>query len=125
MAGPELVGLPVGGPATVPQAKDELGIDPEDVRDDARLQLRVDAVNAQVRSWPCSAPAVDADDWAAPELGDVVLGANMLVARLFRRKNSPAGVESFGSNGAVYVMRTDPDIAQMLKLGAWSGPQLG
>lgn len=119
----ELAGLPEGGPATLPTAKVELNIDMEDVRDDARIQLRVDAVNRQVRSWPCAVEAVDAEDWSGAD--DVVLGANLLVARLFRRKNSPAGVEAFGSTGVAYVMRNDPDIAQMLKLGTWAGPQVG
>jgi len=54
-----------------------------------------------------------------------VQGATMLAARLHRRKGSPAGVEAFGSLGAAYVMRTDPDIAMFLKLGSWQRPQVG
>jgi hypothetical protein len=34
-------------------------------------------------------------------------------------------VEAFGAQGAVYVNRNDPDIAQLLKLGSWSAPQVG
>lgn len=124
MSRTELAGLPDGGPASLAGARLQLGItDPEDVRDDDRIATWVAAVNRMVRSWRCSQAAVDQDDWAG--VADVVAGANMLVARMFRRKNSPAGVESFGSDGAVYVSRSDPDIAQLLQLGQWRGPQLG
>lgn len=122
----ELVGLPEGGPASLPDVKVQLSI--TDARDDARLQLIVDAVNSQVRSWPVSLAAVDTDpaaDPARPWPARITLGAAMLCARLFRRKNSPAGVEAFGSEGAAYVMRSDPDIAQLLELGSWQGPMVG
>jgi hypothetical protein len=49
----------------------------------------------------------------------------MLAARLFRRRNSPAGVEAMGPDGATYVMRNDPDIGQLLRLGSWQLPGLG
>jgi hypothetical protein len=55
----------------------------------------------------------------------IVLGASMLGARLFARKNSPAGVQSFADGAALYVQRNDPDIAQLLKLGRWSIPTVG
>lgn len=126
MATGELVGLPTGGPTSLPQAKGQLGI--TDARDDERLQLIVDAVNSQVRSWPVSLAAVDTDpaaDPARPWPARITMGATLMVARLFRRKNSPAGVEAFGSEGAAYVMRSDPDIAQLLELGSWTGPMVG
>lgn len=50
--------------------------------------------------------------WAA----DVELGAVMLAARLIRRRNSPAGIESFTTEGAAYVTRRDPDLARLLRL---------
>ena len=115
----ELVGLPVGGPASLPDVKGQLSI--ADARDDVRLQLIVDAVNSQVRTWPVSTAAVDSAEWPAR----IKLGAVLLCARLFRRKNSPAGVEAFGSEGAAYVMRSDPDIAQLLQLGSWAAPDVG
>lgn len=115
----ELVGLPEGGPTTLPLVKVQLSI--TDNRDDARLSAIVDATNNLVRSWPISQLAVDADEW--PER--IVLGTSMLAARFFRRKNSPAGVEAFGQLGAAYVMRSDPDIAQLLSTGSYQLPQLG
>lgn len=121
----ELVGLPVGGPTSVALVKDYLAI--SDSRDDTRLETIVAAVNAQVRSWRCSEaavvepPAPPLEDWP----GNIVLGATMLGARLLRRKNSPGGVEAFGTDGAVYVSRTDPDVAQLLGLGSWQPPVVG
>lgn len=115
----ELAGLPEGGPASLEAVKVQLSI--EDDRDDARLEPIVAAVNAMVRTWPVAGD-LDADGAFAPYC---VLGACMLAARLYRRKNSPAGVESFGSLGAAYVMRNDPDIAQLLQLGSYTRPQIG
>lgn len=117
----ELAGLPEGGPASLPAVKVMLSITVADVRDDAELDAIVAAVNGEVRTWAISTAAVGQADWPAR----LARGANMLASRLFRRKNSPAGVESFGSLGAAYVMRTDPDIAMLLKLGSWQRPQIG
>lgn len=122
----EVAGLPEGGPATTAGVKLHLGI--TDDRDDTRLTGIVAAVNAKVRRWPCvlvvagtaEAPAAD---WAGGE--DLVEGATLLAARLFRRKNSPAGVEAFGAEGVAYVMRNDPDVAMLLGLGSWSSPAVG
>lgn len=122
----ELVGLPVGGPTSVPMAKVQLSIEVDDVSDDGKLAAIVAAVNSQVRTWRVSEAAVtDPFDPAATWPARIELGASMLVARLFRRKNSPAGVEQFGQLGAAYVMRNDPDIAQLLALGSWQSPQVG
>lgn len=45
-------------------------------------------------------------------------GARMLAARLWRRRNSPEGIASFTGEGVVYVRRTDPDIAELLRLNS-------
>lgn len=115
----ELVGLPEGGPTSVPAAKTWLRL--TDTDDDEQLELVVAAVNAQVRSWRCAQRAVGATEWP----GGIALGATMLAARLYRRQNSPAGVEAFGSDGAVYVSRNDPDIGQLLQLGTHQLPTVG
>lgn len=117
----ELVGLPDGGPTSLALVKTQLAI--ADARDDTKLQPIVDAVNRLVRCWPVCEPAVSATDWE--DFQDVVTGASMLASRLFRRRNSPAGVESFGAQGAAYVMRNDPDIAMLLRLGPWAAPVVG
>lgn len=64
-------------------------------------------------------------DGAAVWPDDVTLGATMLAARLWRRRNSPEGVATFGADGALYVSRTDPDIAQLLQLGQYAPPVVG
>lgn len=117
----ELAGLPEGGPATLPGVKAHLGI--TDERDDGAITLAVNAVNNMVRCWPCSLPAVGEADWAKTDA--TVQGATMLAARHFRRKNSPGGVESVGTLGAVYVQRNDPDVAMLLGLGPYAGPEVG
>ncbi len=117
---PELENLPPGeGPTTLARVKARLRI--TDETDDDELTELVAAVNSQVRAWPVSQAAVGLETW--PE--HIALGARMLVCRLYRRRNSPAGVEAFGEAGAVYVMRQDPDIAMLLKLGSWRKPAVG
>lgn len=79
----------------------------------------VDAVTALVASYH-AAPAAD-DEWPP----NLQLGATMLAARLYRRRNSPAGVEALGELGPVYVSRNDPDLAQLLKIGRYAPPRVG
>lgn len=58
----------------------------------------------------------------APWTDTVALGATMLTARLYRRRNSPAGIESMTELGTSYVSRYDSDIARMLRIDAFMGP---
>lgn len=53
------------------------------------------------------------------------VGATMLAARLWRRRNSPEGVATFTADGAMYVQRNDPDIAMLLGIGAYAPPVVG
>lgn len=49
---------------------------------------------------------------------DVVHGAKMLAARLYERRGSLLGaVPSAGYEGAVQILRYDPDIEQLLQIG--------
>lgn len=54
-----------------------------------------------------------------------VEGCNMLAGRIYNRRNSPAGVATFGAEGAVYVSRNDPDVAMLLGIGSYTRPQVG
>lgn len=56
---------------------------------------------------------------------DVAHGAQLLTARIWRRRSSPGGVEAHGDLGPVYVRRNDPDVAMLLGLGTWSPPMVG
>lgn len=96
-------------------------VGPVPAGDAALLAETVEAVNAAIRSWNCAALAVGAPTWPA----DIVKGANMLAGRLYRRKNSPGGIESFGDLGPVYVQRRDPDVAMLLSIGTHAFPMIG
>lgn len=116
----EWQGLPPGeGPATVAAVTLEAG--PVPTADAPLVEAAVQAVNTAIRSWNCAALAVGLTDWPA----DITRGANMLAGRLYRRKNSPGGIESFGDLGPVYVQRRDPDIAMLLSIGTHAFPQVG
>lgn len=99
---------------TVTQVKEYLGINDE--RDDNAITNVVTAVNSLLTSWKG-----DSDLW--PD--HWVQGGLMLAARVYRRRNSPAGVESFGELGGVYIQRNDPDVAQLLELGIYKKPVVG
>lgn len=115
----EVAGLPATGPATLEQVNAELTYTTgSDAGRDARVQLRVDAVNAWVRTLPVASDSLTYGATPPAWPPYVTLGATMLATRLWRRKDSPAGVEAFTDQGAVYVSRTDPDIGRLLKLTA-------
>lgn len=111
---------PLAGPATVELVKEHLQMAAGDQRFAATLARVTGAANAFARGTP-KAQDVEADEWPA----DVVLGATMLAARLFRRRDTPQGVATFGDNAALYVQRTDPDVALLLGLGEYGRPAVG
>lgn len=69
-------------------------------------------------------PNADATAWL-PWQARYVEGCTLLACRLYTRRNSPAGVATFGAEGAVYVSRNDPDVAMMLAIGAYTKPRVG
>lgn len=115
----EWSGLPTGGPATPEAVTIEAG--PIPAGTEPLVVEAVEAVNVMVRSLPAAALAVGQEEWPA----DLIKGANMLAGRLYRRRNSPNGVESFGDLGPVYVQRRDPDIGMLLSIGSHSFPGVG
>lgn len=102
---------------TVEKVADQLGL--VGTSHDDELGPVIAAVEALVTSYN-EAPA-DGEQWPA----NLQLGAVMLAARIYRRRNSPAGVESMGEIGPVYVSRNDPDLAQLLKIGKYAPPKVG
>ena len=82
--------------------------------DDPLLKRCIDTVNDLVTSWHGATWPQGAD-----------LGAVMLASRLYRRRNSPGGVESFGDMGAAYVPRYDADLDRLLRINDWAAPQVG
>lgn len=77
------------------------------------------AVSAAVAGW------FDPPANGAPWPKNLAHGATMLAARVWRRRNTPSGVEAFGELGPVYVQRNDPDIAILLGLGNYMRPAVG
>lgn len=110
---------PSAGPATVETVADWLkrsaGPDTDEA---ARLELVTNATNIVVRRLTCTQLA---SSWSP----DIVLGATMLAGRLWRRRDTPAGVETFANDGAVYVQRNDPDVALLLGIGSYAPPRVG
>lgn len=101
---------------TAAAVENYLGLGPE--RDRAELEAVVAAVNSLVTDWKGLAAG---DEVAA----SVRFGSLMLAARVYRRRNSPAGVEALGELGPVYVSRNDPDLSMMLGLGSYRTPMIG
>jgi len=113
---------PIGAPVTVAAVADQLRIGPSDP-EYAQLDQPVAAVNALIGSWVD--PPVDVDGNPADYPANIAVGGAMLAARLYRRRNSPAGVEAMGDLGPVYVQRNDPDVALLLGLGNHRKPRVG
>lgn len=111
------------GPATLNAVKHRANVAVDDHDDDDDLLVIVAAVNDLVSGLPVAQGQDGTDD--KPWRARVVLGANMLGARLFGRRNSPNGIEGFGVDGALYVRRNDPDVALLLQLGDYAKPGVG
>lgn len=52
--------------------------------------------------------------------GDVKLGAIMLAARYYARRGSTLGVAGFSEFGPTEILRHDPDVARLLRLGTFA-----
>lgn len=48
-------------------------------------------------------------------------GATRLAGRIWRRRNSPGGIETF-ADSTMYVARFDPEIERALRMSAWLRP---
>lgn len=95
-------------------------------------QSLIEDVCAAVNAWCARLPyvragsvVVDQDDptvvlWPA----DAYQGARMLAARMYRRRNTPSGVESM-TDVVVYLPRRDSDVDQLLRIGGYGRVQIG
>ena len=90
--------------------------------DDDLLASVCDAVNeyAATLPWVAQAAADTGGSW--PKRAEQ--GAVMHAARVFRRRNTPAGVEAM-NDSVVYVARQDSDVAQLLRIGPYQMPAVG
>lgn len=90
------------------------------------LDLCVQAVNSYVASLPdisvdvtidvlADGTTVESTTWA----DDTVLGATMLAARLYERRDSRGGVINVGE-AASFVSRYDSDISRLLRIDSFA-----
>jgi hypothetical protein len=55
----------------------------------------------------------------------VVEAALIAAARLWTRKDSAAGLASYGEFGASEILRIDPDVERLLAVGRYAFPRIG
>jgi hypothetical protein len=96
---------------TVAQVETYLGLAPG--QDPDVLAQATDSANAYVARLPWLQAG---DPPALVDTPDVVDGTIKLAARLYRRRNTPSGIEAFGDAGLAYVARQDPEVAMLLRL---------
>lgn len=87
--------------------------------DDKHLMLIIPAVNHYVESLP-DIDRLEDGSWATTTR----MGAVMLAARWYRRKNSPGGIESAGDT-TTYIARYDSDISRLLNIDTFIKPVIG
>lgn len=113
--------MPIPEYTTVPAAGQWLQLSGE-VGDDTVLASCVVAANSVVSRYA----GEDASDQTIPTLDDAEQAATMLAARLYRRRNSPEGVQGITPEGvAVGIVRSDADIARLLRIDGFAVPQVG
>lgn len=94
--------------------------------DDAILDLIVASVLSYVDELPdIRRVVIDELTGATAWADSTVAGALLLAGRLYRRRNSPAGVEAMTDTGVAYVARTDPDVARLLRIENNAPPRVG
>jgi hypothetical protein len=114
--------------------KDQLRMDATDVDDDALIGRCIGSATLKMQQarpdrWvytypdPATFPPGPPDRRFVPD-DEVYQTAVMLAARLVRRRNSSAGLETMGDT-VVYVSRWDPDIQQGMRTGAYAWPAVG
>jgi hypothetical protein len=122
--------------ATTPPDYESGGVAPDAVAAWLRLTVPADVdlltqVCAAVNAWIARLPYVrsasvqlDPDVDAVVWPRDAYQGAVMLAARMYRRRNTPSGVEAM-TDLVVYLPRRDSDVDQLLRIGAYARVQVG
>jgi hypothetical protein len=109
-------------PAAVIQWQEDQAV-PEPVTDRPSLQTACNAVASYVEE-------IHPEEWVYDELDPTlppvytprpsyVLGAIMFAARLAARGGTILGVQGYAELGGSPILRTDPDIARLLKIGGF------
>ncbi|MBK1785132.1 hypothetical protein [Prauserella cavernicola] len=113
-------------PPTVAQIKIDQKIEPDDTRDDVRLQQVLDAAIVFVRS---RRPRFNYDSEPESTLPapthDLILGTMRLAFRWHTRRRSPDALIAMGELGSTRVPSFDPDIEQLLRIGRYAKAVIG
>lgn len=96
-----------------------LRLDGTDTTDDDLLQAVCAQTEPYVQRCRPEFNHPESDEYA-PD-AEAYQGAVMYAARQYRRRNSPAGIESFGETTS-FVSRWDPDIDRALQTGSYARP---
>lgn len=117
-------------PPQVEDVKADLGLAPSDTRDDANLQVVLDAAVAWVEEQRLGdynfAGATAGDEAALPvPTAAVVLGTIRLAVREHSLRRSPTGLIDSGEFGTVRVPRVGDDIHRLLGTGPYRRPLVG
>lgn len=114
-------------PPQVEDVKAELGIAVGDTRDDATLQVALDAAVAWVeeqRAGEFNFTGATVSLLPAPT-PNLVLGTIRYAIRLRSRAKSPEALVDFGEFGSARIPGTDPDIDRLLGIGRFRRPMIG
>ncbi len=112
-------------PPTLDELKTDMGV--TDTRDDARLQLVLDASVAFVQRVRSDLEYASDSTTGKPEPGgDVRLGTLRLASRWHTRRRSPDALVTMGVEmGSARVPSLDPDIERLLRIGRHVRPMVG
>lgn len=111
-------------PPTLAELKDDLGIDPGDVGDDARLSTVLVAAIVHVTDLLAGSFNFKNDPSSTlPSPGaNIALGAVRLAGRWHNRRRSPDGLVNMGELGNSSVPALDVDIERLLGVGRYREP---
>lgn len=115
-------------PPNLARLKLDLKIEPEDTRDDDRLQQVLDAAVAKVagewRKGDFNFTADPVSTLPAPD-ADLELGTIRLAGRWHTRRRSPDGMIDMGEMGISRVSSFDVDIDRLLRIGRFQKARVG
>lgn len=117
-------------PPQLDDLKAELRIERSDTRDDADLQVVLDAAVAHVELHRAGdfnfTAATTGTEAALPYPGhDFRLGTLRLASRWHALRRAPDGLVDAGDFGTVRIPATPADIERLLGLGRWRRPLVG
>lgn len=100
-----------------------LQLTPGDTAEDAIITECVAAANSVVGRY---VGEDEPTDDTVPSATDCRIAATMLASRLYRRRNSPEGIQGITPEGiAIGIVRSDADIARLLRIDSYTIPMIG